>query len=78
MESYIVRVYRKSSGNEHKIAGLIEKVGASQQKAFQDMVSLQSALEDFVRTENINPTETTRVDISANDEIVVDIDASLG
>lgn len=78
MESYIVRVYRKSSDDEQKVAGLIEKVGASQQKAFLDMESLQSALEDFIRTVNINTPESTRMVISANEEIAVNVDASLG
>ena len=78
MESYIVRVYRKSSDDEQKVAGLIEKVGTSQQKAFLDMESLQSALEDFIRTVNINTPESTRMVISANEEIAVNADASLG
>jgi hypothetical protein len=78
MESYIVRVYRKSSNEEQKVAGLIEKVGTSQQKAFQDMVSLQSALEDFIRTININTPDSTRMVISANEEIAVNVDASVG
>jgi hypothetical protein len=78
MESYIVRVYRKSSDNEQKVAGLVEKVGTSEQKTFQDMVSLQSALEGFIRTGNINTPETTQMDISANEEIAVNINASLG
>ena len=59
MGSYIVRVYRKSSDDEQKVAGLIEKVGSSQQKSFQDMVSLQSSLEEFIRTENISTPGTT-------------------
>jgi len=59
MESYIVRVYRKSTDDKQKMAGLIEKVGASQKKTFQDMVTFQSALEDFIRTENINTSEIT-------------------
>ena len=78
MESYIVRVYRKSSDDEQKVAGLIEKVGTSQQKAFLDMESLKSALEDFIRTVNINTPESTRMVISANEEIAVNVDASLG
>ena len=78
MESYIVRVYRKSSDDEQKIAGLIEKVGASEHKMFQDMVSLQSALEGFIRTENISTLETTQMDISTNEEIAVNVDAALG
>lgn len=78
MESYIVRVYRKSSDDEQKVAGLIEKVGASQQKTFQDMVSLQSALEDFIRTVSSNTPETTRMIISANEEVAVNVDVSLG
>ena len=59
MESYIVRVYRKSTDDEQKVAGLIEKVGASQQKTFQDMVTFQSSLEEIIRTENISTPGTT-------------------
>jgi fructose-1,6-bisphosphatase len=71
MESYIVRVYRKSSDNKQKVAGLVEKVGAGQQKTFQDMASLQSALEDFMGTENIDTQETTQMDMTANEKIAV-------
>jgi len=71
MESYIVRVYRKSSDDEQKVAGLIQKVGTSQQKTFQDMASLQFALEDSIRTEFINTPETTHMDISTNGVITV-------
>jgi len=62
MESYIVRVYRNGSDDEQKVAGLIEKVGISQQKAFQDMESLQSVLESFIRAENIIYPEITQMD----------------
>jgi len=61
MESYIVRVYRNGSDDEQKVAGLIEKVGTSQQKTFRDMESLQSVLESLIRAENINYPETTQI-----------------
>jgi hypothetical protein len=62
MESYIIRVYRKSSDDEQRVAGLIEMVGASEQKTFQDIASLQSALVDMIRIENNNTQETTQMD----------------
>jgi hypothetical protein len=62
MESYIIRVYRKSSDDEQKVTGLIEMVGASEQKTFQDIASLQSALVDMIRIENNNTQETTQMD----------------
>ena len=71
MDSYIVRVYRKSLDNKQEVAGLIERVGADQQKTFQDMASLQSVLEAFIGTENIDTPETTRMDMTANERIAV-------
>jgi hypothetical protein len=62
MESYIIRVYRKSSDDEQRVAGLIEMVGASEQKTFQDIASLQSALLDMITIENNNTQETTQMD----------------
>lgn len=62
MESYIIRVYRKSSDDEQKVAGLIEMVGAPEQKTFQDIASLQSALVDMIRIENNITQETTQMD----------------
>jgi len=44
MESYIVRVYRRSQNNTHEVAGLVETVGSDEKKAFQSFSGLISAI----------------------------------
>ena len=77
MESYIVRVYRNSLDDEQQVAGLVEKVGTSEKKMFQDLSSLQSVLGDIIRTENYNRPETTRMAGYVNEDNTVSRDASL-
>ena len=44
MESYIVRVYRRSQNDAHEVAGLVETVGSDEKKAFQSFSGLISAI----------------------------------
>jgi hypothetical protein len=52
MQSYIVRVYRRSPDNNNVVAGIIEKVGTEQKNAFQDLTGLQESLEHFIKSDN--------------------------
>ena len=44
MESYIVRVYRRSEDNPNEVAGLVETVGSDDRKAFQSFSGLITAI----------------------------------
>jgi len=48
MESFIVRVYRRSRANPGEIAGLVETVGADEKRAFQSFAGLITALKHAV------------------------------
>jgi hypothetical protein len=60
MESFIVRVYRRSRTKPGEIAGLVETVGTDEKKAFQSFAGLITALKHAVlrgETNAVNPTE---------------------
>lgn len=44
MESYIVRIYRKSQGVSDELAGLVETVGTSERLSFRNFPELTSVL----------------------------------
>ena len=48
MESFIVRVYRRSRTRPGEIAGLVETVGAEEKRAFQSFAGLITALKRAV------------------------------
>ena len=48
MESYIVRVYRRSRTKSGEIAGLVETVDSDEKKAFQSFAGLITALKQVV------------------------------
>ena len=52
MQSYIVRVYRRSPDNKDDVAGIVEKVGTQQKQAFQDIAGLQESLGHFITSDN--------------------------
>jgi hypothetical protein len=60
MESFIVRVYRRSLTKSGEIAGLVETVGSDEKKAFQSFAGLITALKHVVmrgETKSTNPVE---------------------
>ena len=60
MESFIVRVYRRSRTKPAEIAGLVETVGTDEKRAFQTFAGLITALKHAVlRVESsaANPTD---------------------
>ena len=60
MESFIVRVYRRSRAKPGEIAGLVETVGSDEKKAFQSFAGLITALKHVVvrgETKAANPVE---------------------
>jgi len=48
MESFIVRIYRRSRSKPSEVAGLIETVGSDEKRAFQSFVGLITALKHVV------------------------------
>ena len=48
MESFIVRVYRRSRTTPGEIAGLVETVGTDQRRAFQSFAGLITVLQNAV------------------------------
>ena len=48
MESFIVRIYRRSRGKPGEVAGLIETVGSDEKRAFQSFAGLITALKHAV------------------------------
>jgi hypothetical protein len=60
MESFIVRVYRRSRSKPGEIAGLVETVGSEEKRAFQTFAGLITALKHAVlrgETSAPNPVE---------------------
>ena len=47
MESFIVRIYRRSHTKPGEIAGLVETVGSDEKKAFQSFAGLITALKEW-------------------------------
>jgi hypothetical protein len=48
MESFIVRVYRRSRTKPGEIAGLVETVGSDEKRAFQSFAALISLLKNAI------------------------------
>jgi hypothetical protein len=48
MESFIIRVYRRSRSNPGEVAGLVETVGTEEKKTFQTFSGLINALRKTV------------------------------
>jgi hypothetical protein len=48
MESFIVRVYRRSRTKPGEIAGLVEAVGTEEKRAFQSFTGLIGALRNMI------------------------------
>ena len=48
MESFIVRIYRRSRTKPGEIAGLVETVGSDEKKAFQSFAGLINALKHAI------------------------------
>ena len=49
MDSYIVRVYRRTSCNSgDEVAGLVEEVGSDQRRSFQSFSGLMSTIKQIV------------------------------
>ena len=48
MESFIVRVYRRSRTKPGEVAGLVETVGTDEKRAFQSFAGLIAALKHAV------------------------------
>lgn len=48
MESFIVRIYRRSRSKPGEVAGLIETVGSDEKRAFQSFTGLITALKHAV------------------------------
>ena len=44
MDSYIVRIYRRSQGDPDELAGLVETVGTSERLSFRNFPELTSVL----------------------------------
>ena len=60
MESFIVRVYRRSRTKPGEIAGLVETVGAEEKRAFQSFAGLITALKHAIlqgESKATNPVE---------------------
>lgn len=60
MESFIVRVYRRSQTKPGEIAGLVETVGTEEKRAFQSFAGLIAALKRavmFGEAKAVNPVE---------------------
>jgi hypothetical protein len=53
MDSYIVRVYRRSSGStSEEVAGLVEEVGTNQKKSFQTVSGMITTIRQVIGRSN--------------------------
>jgi hypothetical protein len=63
VESFIVRVYRRSRTKPVELAGLVETVGSDDKKAFQSVAGLITVLKHAMmpgETKAANPVELVR------------------
>jgi len=61
MESFIVRVYRRSRTKTGEIAGFVETVGTDEKRAFQSFVGLTTTLMNAVlrgEANAVNPAKS--------------------
>jgi len=63
MESYIVRIYRRSRNKPGEVAGLIETVGTDEKQAFQSFTGLVAAMKQAI-VRNEKNAEFTATDDS--------------
>lgn len=49
MDSYIVRIYRRSQGDPDELAGLVETVGTSERSSFRNFTELTSVLRSMLQ-----------------------------
>ncbi len=58
MDSYIVRVYRRTTGTSgEEITGLVEEVGTEQRRSFQSIAGLVTTLRQLVGREKSLQTD---------------------
>jgi hypothetical protein len=69
MESFIVRVYRRSRTKPGEIAGLVETVGTDEKRAFQSFAGLITALKHAVlRVERTTASPAEQVSFTPPDK----------
>jgi len=62
MESFIVRVYRRSCTKPGEVAGLVESVGTDEKRAFQSFTGLISVLKNAILRGDISPVNSVERD----------------
>jgi len=69
MESFIVRVYRRSRTKPGEVAGLVESVGTDEKRAFQSFTGLISVLKNAILRGDTSPVNSVeRAGYSAPDK----------
>ena len=54
MDSYIVRVYRRSTSTSgEEVAGLVEEVGTNQRQSFQTIAGLVTTIRQLIGRDNL-------------------------
>lgn len=57
MDSYIVRIYRRSKGRSgEEVAGLVEEVGTDQRLSFQTISGLVTTIRQLIGRDNLEQT----------------------
>ena len=69
MQTYIVRVYRRSPDNKDEVAGIIENVGTQHQNPFLNFSELQEILKHFIKSDDTDYSEAKQIDICGYKEI---------
>jgi len=69
MDSYIVRIYRRTENEKgEEVAGLVEEIGSDQRRSFQSYSGLHTTIKQIIGK---GKEETPRVyDLHADKEIV--------
>ena len=68
MESYIVRIYRRSRKEPGEVAGLIETVGTDEKRAFKSFSGLVSAIREAIGQNERNAEFTSTESLFRKDE----------
>jgi hypothetical protein len=68
MESYIVRIYRRSRKEPGEVAGLVETVGTDEKRSFKSFSGLISAIRETIGRNEKNAKFTTPEDLYGKDE----------
>lgn len=71
MQTYIVRVYRRSPDNKDEVAGIIENVGTQHQNSFLNFSELQESLKHFINSDDADYSEAKQIDICGYKETQV-------